>query len=29
VQQAARKHGLSVAEVEDCQERFLLAAEND
>ena len=28
VQQAARKHGLTVAEVEDWQERFLLAAEN-
>jgi transposase-like protein len=28
VQQAARKHGLSVAELEDWQERFLLAAEN-
>lgn len=28
VQQAARKHGLTVTEVEDWQERFLLAAEN-
>jgi hypothetical protein len=28
VQQAARKHGLTVADVEDWQERFLLAAEN-
>lgn len=28
VQQAARKHGLTVAEVEEWQERFLLAAEN-
>jgi transposase-like protein len=28
VQQVARKHGLTVAEVEDWQERFLLAAEN-
>lgn len=28
VQQAARKHGLTVAKVEDWQERFLLAAEN-
>ena len=28
VQQAARKHGPTVAEVEDWQERFLLAAEN-
>jgi transposase-like protein len=28
VQQAARKHGLTVAELEDWQERFLLAAEN-
>jgi len=28
VAQAARKHGLTVAEIEDWQERFLLAAEN-
>ncbi len=28
VQQAARKHGLTVAEIEDWQERFLLGAEN-
>ena len=28
VPQAARKHGLTVAEIEDWQERFLLAAEN-
>ena len=28
VQQGARQHGLTVAEVEDWQERFLLAAEN-
>jgi transposase-like protein len=28
VAEAARKHGLTVAEVEDWQERFLLAAEN-
>lgn len=28
VQEAARKHGLSVAEIEDWRERFLLAAEN-
>ena len=28
VQEAARKHGLTVAEVEDWKEKFLLAAEN-
>jgi len=28
VQEAARKHGLTVAEIEDWKERFLLAAEN-
>jgi len=28
VQKAARKHGLTVAEIEDWRERFLLAAEN-
>ncbi|HZJ03188.1 MAG TPA: DUF1153 domain-containing protein, partial [Thermoleophilia bacterium] len=28
VQEAARKHGLTVAEVEDWREKFLLAAEN-
>jgi hypothetical protein len=28
VQQAARKHGLTVAEAEDWRERFLLAADN-
>jgi transposase-like protein len=28
VPQAARKHGLTVAEIEDWQERFLLGAEN-
>jgi transposase-like protein len=28
VVEAARKHGLTVAEVEEWQERFLLAAEN-
>ena len=28
VQEAARKHGLTVAEVEDWRDRFLLAAEN-
>ena len=28
IAEAARKHGLKVAEVEDWQERFLLAAEN-
>jgi len=28
VQEAARKHGLTVAEVEEWKERFLLAAEN-
>jgi transposase-like protein len=28
VAEAARKHGLTVAEVEEWQERFLLAAEN-
>ena len=28
VAEAARKHGLTVAEVEDWQERVLLAAEN-
>ncbi len=28
VAEAARKHGLKVAEVEEWQERFLLAAEN-
>ena len=28
IQEAARKHGLTVAEVEDWKERFLLAAEN-
>ena len=28
VAEAARRHGLTVAEVEDWQERFLLAAEN-
>ena len=28
VQEAARKHGLTVAEIEDWRERFLLAAEN-
>ena len=27
-QEAARKHGLTVAEIEDWRERFLLAAEN-
>ena len=27
VQEAARKHGLTVAEIEDWRERFLLAAE--
>ena len=27
-QEAARKHGLTVAEVEDWKDRFLLAAEN-
>lgn len=27
-QEAARKHGLTVAEVEDWKERFLVAAEN-
>jgi len=28
VQQAARKHGLTVAEIEDWQERFRLGAQN-
>ena len=28
VQEAARKHGLTVAEVEDWKDKFLLAAEN-
>jgi transposase-like protein len=28
VQEAARKHGLKVAEVEDWRDRFLVAAEN-
>ena len=28
VQEAARKHGLTVAEIEDWRERFLLGAEN-
>ena len=28
VQEAARKHGLTVAEVEEWKEKFLLAAEN-
>ncbi|RLD95182.1 MAG: transposase, partial [Aquificota bacterium] len=28
IQEAARKQGLTVAEVEDWKERFLLAAEN-
>jgi transposase-like protein len=28
VQEAARKHGLTVAEIEDWRDRFLLAAEN-
>ena len=28
VQEAARKHGLTVAEVEDWRDRFLFAAEN-
>lgn len=28
VAEAARKHGLTVAEIEEWQERFLLAAEN-
>jgi len=28
VQEAARKHGLTVAEVEEWREKFLLAAEN-
>jgi len=28
VQEAVRKHGLTVAEVEDWREKFLLAAEN-
>jgi transposase-like protein len=28
VQQAARQHGITVAELEDWKERFLLAAEN-
>jgi len=28
VQEAARKHGLTVSEIEDWKERFLLAAEN-
>ena len=28
VQEAARKHGLTVAEVKDRKDRFLLAAEN-
>ena len=28
IQEAARKHGLTVAEVEDWKEKFLLAAEN-
>lgn len=28
VQEASRKHGLTVAEIESWQERFLLAAEN-
>ena len=28
VQEAARKHGLTVAEVEDWKEKFLLGAEN-
>jgi hypothetical protein len=28
VAEAARKHGLTVAEIEDWQERFFLAAEN-
>ena len=28
VAEAARKHGLTVAEIEDSQERFLLGAEN-
>ena len=28
IQEASRKHGLTVAEVEDWKERFLLAAEN-
>ena len=28
VREAARKHGLTVAEVEDWKEKFLLAAEN-
>ena len=28
IQQAARQHGMTVAELEDWKERFLLAAEN-
>src|SRR5271167_794847 len=28
VQEAARKHGFAVAQIEDWEERFLLAAEN-
>jgi len=28
IQEAARKHGLTVAEIEDWKEKFLLAAEN-
>jgi len=28
IQQAARQHGITVAELEDWKERFLLAAEN-
>jgi transposase-like protein len=28
VQEAARKHGLTVAEIEDWRERFFMAAEN-
>jgi transposase-like protein len=28
VQEAARKHGLTVAEIEDWKEKFLLGAEN-
>ena len=28
VAEAARKHGLTVAEIEDCRDRFRLGAEN-
>ena len=28
IQEAARQHGLTVAEIEDCKERFFIGAEN-